>query len=306
MRTIQTQDDAKAVLESIQVVEDYHFPRRELEELLTHPDESVPEMLEWLKRIKNDPERIIESGEYNMSFTYAYLLLAELQEAKAFPIILELLELDTDWLDILFADDLTGIFGRVLASTYDGDLSKLRALLDNEKADEYARAQAAVAMRILVLEGRLDRQEILNVIEETLLRLSDDSCTDPQRVSVITSLVIAAEEIHPAEIADTLREMFERDLVNQGITSWKYTQKALETEREKHLNRVRQNELNQPVRDAVSELSKNYIYQKPEREAIQQKVVYAGNVPVTRQPKVGRNDPCPCGSEKKYKKCCGA
>src|SRR5256714_2572525 len=28
---------------------------------------------------------------------------------------------------------------------------------------------------------------------------------------------------------------------------------------------------------------------------------------VTRdQPKVGRNDPCPCGSGKKYKKCCGA
>jgi len=30
-------------------------------------------------------------------------------------------------------------------------------------------------------------------------------------------------------------------------------------------------------------------------------------VPVTRDaPKVGRNDPCPCGSGKKYKKCCGA
>jgi uncharacterized protein len=24
------------------------------------------------------------------------------------------------------------------------------------------------------------------------------------------------------------------------------------------------------------------------------------------QPKVGRNDPCPCGSGKKFKKCCGA
>ncbi len=23
-------------------------------------------------------------------------------------------------------------------------------------------------------------------------------------------------------------------------------------------------------------------------------------------PKIGRNDPCPCGSAKKYKKCCGA
>lgn len=31
-----------------------------------------------------------------------------------------------------------------------------------------------------------------------------------------------------------------------------------------------------------------------------------GNEPVRREgPRVGRNDPCPCGSGKKYKKCCG-
>jgi hypothetical protein len=28
--------------------------------------------------------------------------------------------------------------------------------------------------------------------------------------------------------------------------------------------------------------------------------------PVRSQKKVGRNDPCPCGSGKKFKKCCGA
>ncbi|WP_419486513.1 SEC-C metal-binding domain-containing protein, partial [Hominenteromicrobium sp.] len=26
---------------------------------------------------------------------------------------------------------------------------------------------------------------------------------------------------------------------------------------------------------------------------------------IVKGPKVGRNDPCPCGSGKKYKKCCG-
>jgi uncharacterized protein YecA (UPF0149 family) len=26
---------------------------------------------------------------------------------------------------------------------------------------------------------------------------------------------------------------------------------------------------------------------------------------VKKQPKIGRNEPCPCGSGKKYKKCCG-
>ncbi len=32
-----------------------------------------------------------------------------------------------------------------------------------------------------------------------------------------------------------------------------------------------------------------------------------GEKPTVREePKVGRNDPCPCGSGKKYKKCCGA
>lgn len=34
--------------------------------------------------------------------------------------------------------------------------------------------------------------------------------------------------------------------------------------------------------------------------------VYSGEEPYKKiQPKVGRNDPCPCGSGKKYKKCCG-
>ena len=33
---------------------------------------------------------------------------------------------------------------------------------------------------------------------------------------------------------------------------------------------------------------------------------FVGERPVVREePKVGRNDPCPCGSGKKYKKCCG-
>ncbi|HPR90006.1 MAG TPA: SEC-C metal-binding domain-containing protein, partial [Synergistaceae bacterium] len=27
--------------------------------------------------------------------------------------------------------------------------------------------------------------------------------------------------------------------------------------------------------------------------------------PVKKGPKTGRNDPCPCGSGKKYKHCCG-
>ena len=34
--------------------------------------------------------------------------------------------------------------------------------------------------------------------------------------------------------------------------------------------------------------------------------VRKGETVVRDEPKIGRNDPCPCGSGKKYKKCCGS
>lgn len=36
------------------------------------------------------------------------------------------------------------------------------------------------------------------------------------------------------------------------------------------------------------------------------RAVYEREVAKSMQPKVGRNEPCPCGSGKKFKKCCGA
>lgn len=35
------------------------------------------------------------------------------------------------------------------------------------------------------------------------------------------------------------------------------------------------------------------------------RTVRAGPAPIKSAPKVGRNDPCPCGSGRKYKHCCG-
>ncbi|WP_423409386.1 YecA family protein [Heyndrickxia sp. MSNUG] len=47
----------------------------------------------------------------------------------------------------------------------------------------------------------------------------------------------------------------------------------------------------------------DYLNRKKELEA--QEFPFMQTQPVKVEPKVGRNDPCPCGSGKKYKKCCG-
>ena len=45
------------------------------------------------------------------------------------------------------------------------------------------------------------------------------------------------------------------------------------------------------------------IFTEEEREALYKQ--YKKSKTVVKEEKIGRNDPCPCGSGKKYKKCCG-
>ena len=51
-----------------------------------------------------------------------------------------------------------------------------------------------------------------------------------------------------------------------------------------------------PVRQAVS----------PKKQAAQSAGAASNKKAAAEEHKIGRNDPCPCGSGKKYKKCCGA
>ncbi|MDD3706387.1 MAG: SEC-C metal-binding domain-containing protein, partial [Clostridiaceae bacterium] len=70
----------------------------------------------------------------------------------------------------------------------------------------------------------------------------------------------------------------------------------------------------EPIRN-IKEDTIRFIYNvnisnMPKREKVAEPVVtnQEGSVrkPVVKEEKTGRNDPCPCGSGKKYKKCCGA
>ena len=49
----------------------------------------------------------------------------------------------------------------------------------------------------------------------------------------------------------------------------------------------------------------NAQFERALRRALPEDQPSATPQPVVNGPRVGRNDPCPCGSGKKYKKCCG-
>ena len=56
-----------------------------------------------------------------------------------------------------------------------------------------------------------------------------------------------------------------------------------------------------PEQDA---LRRSKVVPKPVATEPKDRVIHAGGTFVRAEPKVGRNDLCPCGSGKKYKKCC--
>jgi hypothetical protein len=64
------------------------------------------------------------------------------------------------------------------------------------------------------------------------------------------------------------------------------------------------------VTTSVDELEEAF-QRKKRRELDQARMAGSGDLQPVQQvvrgtAKIGRNDPCPCGSGKKYKKCCGA
>jgi preprotein translocase subunit SecA len=63
------------------------------------------------------------------------------------------------------------------------------------------------------------------------------------------------------------------------------------------------------AQNSVLDFTRN-IHRKKEKELADLQFVGGGTsvkkAPVIAAKKAGRNDPCPCGSGKKYKKCCGA
>lgn len=54
----------------------------------------------------------------------------------------------------------------------------------------------------------------------------------------------------------------------------------------------------------VHRKEKSRIPEPPSKDAETPQTDSGTPAPVSSEPKVGRNDPCPCGSGKKYKKCC--
>jgi preprotein translocase subunit SecA len=144
--------------------------------------------------------------------------------------------------------------------------------------------------------------------------------------SVASGLVAELVSYAPQEALDEIKEAFRRGLVDCGIVDLDLVQRSIaegDSRFQKELKYCRPT----GVQDTVAELSswasfreeensRNGTYRTPASATMLDDQRGADlDDEGRREPlstirntarKIGRNDPCPCGSGKKYKKCCGA
>lgn len=296
------------------------FPLAAAEEARRRWDELVPFFVAELERVAAGGSTLLDeiNGEYDGLFSFAVYLAAEKRDSRAYGPLVRASHCASERAQELFGDDAGNGLGRMLASVCDGDIAPIKALAEDGSADLWCRYAALRALVVRVVEGDGDRDSVLAYIralcqgEANALRLvgsdEDDGPDD-----FLTWAVDAASELGPQPLMEDIRGWFDEGLIDPSVTGLKWFEKKAAMPVEDCLAEAAANENNRYIRDALDEIATWFCYELPEpsransyqASGSQPHGSHGGGTVVRDQPKVGRNDPCPCGSGKKFKKCCG-
>jgi hypothetical protein len=269
---------------------EYHqgaFPRKAVKEAIANKEQITPILLNILEESTAKIEELLEQDDY-MAHIYAMFLLAQFREKRAYPLIVNFFSTPGDISLEVTGDVVTEYLRRILASVCNGDDSLIKQLAENESADEFVRGAAIEALACLVATGDKSREEILQYYKELL-----QSKLSKQSPFFCAEVVSAATDLYPEEIYEDIKEAFKEGRVDETILDLRFVDQKLAQGKENVLAELR-DKRNGPIGDTIEEMQ----WWAGFRELPQKQVI--------KKKKVGRNEPCPCGSGKKYKKCCGA
>jgi hypothetical protein len=236
-------------------------------------------------------------------------LLAQFREPRAYPLLLRIALLPSNLIESLFDDFLTEHFGLVLASVCDGDLEGIKSLIENPAADQWVRGGSLGALVTLVAVGIKSREEILSYFAE----LFHGKLTDKNDI-VWSELVAYSTDLYAPELLGDIEKAYEEGLVDPGFVGLNEVRRDLARGEEWALQQLASNSRHRLIDDTIKEMEWwDSFKEKPSEERVVVPAPRISNLPweddytgyKRSSPKVGRNDPCPCASGKKYKKCCG-
>ncbi len=241
---------------------------------------------------------------------FIFHLLGEWQEKSAYRPLARLLRCPRDDIDPVLGDAVTETSHRVMAAVFDGDPKPLCDIILDPDADEYIRSRMVEAVAMVTLNGELPRDEARRFL------LAGYSDIVPQHECYVwKGWQQAIAMLGLVELKSLVERAFDRGFIDNWSLRFHHFEEELQKGiDDSHTPLGREHAL---FGDAIEELSHwSSFSPKSERAPWSPPPSRKGAliphlertspvVPAVNPRKnVGRNDPCPCGSGKKFKKCC--
>lgn len=237
---------------------------------------------------------------------HALFLLGEFQDRESFERIAALVSLPSDVVNALIGDAITSGLSDILYNIWNGNLTLLKASVRSEKIDAYVRNAFLDCMGQLYLDGTIEREEWKAFLHETILSAAD---AENPSAPFCTFLADMCCKCHLADLLGDIRFLCEEALIDTEIFGDydDFVDMMFDYRNERNCF------CHSPVQ-AAEMLSGWDSYREPDdsssplfnEEALDRIFSYVDHQYKKLPPKIkiGRNDPCPCGSGKKYKHCC--
>jgi hypothetical protein len=252
---------------------------------------------------------------------FIFHLLGDWRETSAYCALARLLRCQSKRVEAAIAESITESAHRVMAAVFDGDPDPIYNIILDENADEYVRSRMCDTLAMLVLQGKLDRGAAASFLRDCWIGLQPrDGCFvwhGWQNAIALLGLV---------ELKDIVKEAFVRGIVHAGWLRYQDFESDLEHAVQNPTEpwQKRDGDDYTLFGDTIEELSRWYGFSDqykqererarnaprppllPPSESLNRHVLLIPPIEPIKNPMrgVGRNDPCPCGSGQKYKKCC--
>lgn len=265
----------------------------------------------------------LEFAEETHNFLlHALLLLKELNAENSLPVVLSAFRMDEEYMEIMLGDHLTDTIWQCLFQLGINQLEILKTFLLTPGIYTFSKTAVSEALCQIALHHPEKREEIVAIYRDLFIRFAEASEEDNLIDSEFLGLAISDTiDSRLTELLPEIKVLFDNGYVALGI-SGDYNDVKEELSIPPKFNRRKELlsifEIYDKVlatwagyneeQDFAPILNKEEPVLRPHFDHDKHdlpKMGYLAPQPIKTE-KIDRNAPCPCGSGKKYKKCCGS
>lgn len=283
------------------LVEAEDLPKDALQAATAQRAEMVPLFLAAIERFLATPAKA--RAEQSALF-YIFHLMGSWREKSAYRPLARFLRCKQ--VDDILGDAITTTSHRVMAAIFDGDPQPLYDIILDPVADEFVRSRMCETLAVLATRGELDRHEVVQFLEDAFGKIKPRSSCFVWQGWQSAIAMLGARELEPV-----VQQAFDREYIDRIWLGFQDFEKDLEFAIERPgKSRLNNDGLYTLFDDTIEELSTWYGFSEKYKEDRKRRDRNADEDILARGPyinpfkNIGRNDPCPRGSGRKFKKCC--